>query len=55
MVAKSMDDAKGATELLDKAVSLCTARSDLMETLSVLVATEGRVNGALLLGRSSMG
>lgn len=55
MVAKGMDEADDAVALLEKAVALCTTRDELVETLSVLVATEGRIQGARLLGRSSLG
>lgn len=55
MVAREMADAEAATALIDKAVALCTTKEELLETLSVRVATEGRINGALLLGRSTLG
>lgn len=55
MAAKSLEDGKSAAELLEKAVTLCTDREELIETLSVLVATEGRMKGAQLLGRTSLG
>eukprot|EP00752_Nemacystus_decipiens_P017806 g15964.t1 len=46
MVAREMVDAEAATALIDKAVALCTTKEELLETLSVRVATEGRINGA---------
>lgn len=55
MVAKSLDDAREAASLLQEAVEVCNTRDELVETLSVLVATEARVQGALLLGRTSLG
>ncbi|CAM9518009.1 unnamed protein product, partial [Ectocarpus sp. 13 AM-2016] len=55
MVAREMAEAEAATALLDKAVALCTTKEELMETLSVRVATEGRIKGALLLGRTTLG
>lgn len=55
MAAKSLEDGRSAAALLEKAVDLCSDREELIETLSVLVATEGRMNGALLLGRTSLG
>ncbi|CAN0081458.1 unnamed protein product, partial [Hapterophycus canaliculatus] len=55
MVAREMTDAEAATALIDKAVELCTTRDELLETLSVRVATEGRIQGARLLGRTTLG
>lgn len=55
MSAKSMDEADDAVALLNKAVALCATRDELVEPLSMLVATEGRISGARLLGRSSLG
>lgn len=54
MVAKSMEDAEAAKALLEKAVDLCNGKEELVETLSVLVATEGRIKGAKLLGRCTL-
>ncbi|CAM9968475.1 unnamed protein product [Pylaiella littoralis] len=53
MVAREMADAEVATSLIDKAVALCTTKDELLETLSVRVATEGRVKGAQVLGRTT--
>ncbi|CAN0072604.1 unnamed protein product [Pylaiella littoralis] len=50
MVARDMADAEVATSLIDGAVALCTTKDELLETLSVRVATEGRVKGAQVLG-----
>lgn len=50
-----MADAEVATALIDKAVALCNTREELLDTLSVRVATEGRINGAMLLGRTALG
>lgn len=55
MAAKSMEDAESAAALLQQAVSRCSGREELIETLSVLVATEARMKGAQLLGRTSLG
>ncbi len=55
MVAREIADAEAARAMIDKAVALCTTKEELLETLSVRVATEGRINGALLLGRSTLG
>lgn len=54
MVAREMADAEAATALIDKAVALCTTKDELLETLSVRVATVGRMNGARLLGRTTL-
>eukprot|EP00904_Undaria_pinnatifida_P013491 jgi/Undpi1/9272/HiC_scaffold_26.g11730.m1 len=54
MMATSMEHGEVAVRLLEKAVSMCVMREELVETLSVLVATEGRIQAAVLLGRSSL-
>lgn len=53
-MATSMEHGEVAVRLLEKAVSMCVMREELVETLSVLVATEGRIQAAVLLGRSSL-
>ena len=53
LIAKSTQEVKDVTVLLQKAIDICTTDQDVVDTFSVLVATEGRINGAALLGRSS--
>ena len=55
MAAKTTEDAEAVMEIVKKAVDLSSTRQDLVDALSVLVATQGRINGATLLGRSSFG
>lgn len=54
MMAKTMEDGDVAIKLLERAVTLAVMKEELVETLSVLVATEGRIQAAVLLGRTSL-
>lgn len=54
MMAKTMEDGDVAMKLLERAVTLSVMKEELVETLSVLVATEGRIQAAVLLGRTSL-
>ena len=54
MMARTMEDGDVPLKLLEKAVEMSVLREELVETLSVLVATEGRIQAAVLLGRTSL-
>lgn len=53
MTAKTLEDAAAVTFVLNKAVDLSTSKAELVDALGVLAATRGRINGAVLLGRST--